>query len=363
MQMIQCPNCGKLTGFKRNLGFGTFFLVVITGGLWLLAIPFYSLRCVTCGLTSSAARGAKGYLIIVLILIIVAMFGVFTHSGGWHDSGTTYIDNGPSISNAKNDVPTQTRHIYTVAQINAHMNKIPTGTGLAVRGFYVSPHVSGGWAPPNQLDPCSVLLYGGTVRVQHGEADPRDYCRFSVMLQDENTNQIQYLECVMSLEGAQAAKGQYSYKSPVQAHGTYASSLDFHIMPTFLGQQVGVPVLDDCALEPSQPLPVPTVPAPVAGRPAPPASPTPKNIMNAINAENSRPENQSKPYPVDIDLESDVRKALSTSKALKSAVITPVLLHREVTLSGTVVDEPSRELAEEITSQVPGVGKRGVMAV
>ena len=32
MQMLQCPNCGKLTGFKRNLGFGTFFMVVITGG-------------------------------------------------------------------------------------------------------------------------------------------------------------------------------------------------------------------------------------------------------------------------------------------------------------------------------------------
>ena len=77
--------------------------------------------------------------------------------------------------------------------------------------------------------------------------------------------------------------------------------------------------------------------------------------MNAINTEDSRPENQPKPYPVDGDLESDVRRALSTSKALKSAVITPVSLHREVTLSGTVVDEPSRELAEEITSQVPGV--------
>jgi osmotically-inducible protein OsmY len=77
--------------------------------------------------------------------------------------------------------------------------------------------------------------------------------------------------------------------------------------------------------------------------------------MRAINAEDSSPQNQSKPYPVDGDLESDVRRALNTSKALKSAFITPVSLHREVTLSGTVVNEPSRELAEEITSQVPGV--------
>jgi osmotically-inducible protein OsmY len=76
--------------------------------------------------------------------------------------------------------------------------------------------------------------------------------------------------------------------------------------------------------------------------------------MRAINEVDSSPENQSKPYPVDGDLESDVRRALSNSKALKSAAITPGSLHREVTLSGTVMDEPSRELAEEITSQVPG---------
>jgi hypothetical protein len=105
--------------------------------------------------------------------------------------------------------------------------------------------------------------------------------------------------------------------------------------------------LEDCTLESSPPLP-----APVAGQPA---SPTPENIMRAMNEVDSSPECKSKPYPVDADLESDVRRALSTSKALKSAVITPVSLHREITLSGTVVDESSRELAEEITSQVSGV--------
>ena len=69
----------------------------------------------------------------------------------------------------------------------------------------------------------------------------------------------------------------------------------------------------------------------------------------------SSPESNSKPYPVDGDLEGDVRRALSTSNALKNSVITPVSLHREVTLSGSVVDESSRELAEKITSQVSGV--------
>jgi hypothetical protein len=53
MEMIFCPNCGKLTGYKRALGFGTFFAVLLTAGLWLLAIPFYPKRCVTCGLGKS----------------------------------------------------------------------------------------------------------------------------------------------------------------------------------------------------------------------------------------------------------------------------------------------------------------------
>jgi hypothetical protein len=53
MEMIFCPNCGKLTGYKRAIGFGTFFAVLLTAGLWLLAIPFYPKRCITCGLGKS----------------------------------------------------------------------------------------------------------------------------------------------------------------------------------------------------------------------------------------------------------------------------------------------------------------------
>ena len=49
MEMIYCSVCGKKTGHKRSLGFGTFFAVLVTGGLWLLAIPGYPKRCVICG--------------------------------------------------------------------------------------------------------------------------------------------------------------------------------------------------------------------------------------------------------------------------------------------------------------------------
>lgn len=55
MEMIICPNCNKLTGYKRAIGFGTFFAVLITLGLWLFVLPFYPKRCIICGLTKSAS--------------------------------------------------------------------------------------------------------------------------------------------------------------------------------------------------------------------------------------------------------------------------------------------------------------------
>jgi hypothetical protein len=41
MEMIFCPNCNKLTVYKRALGFGTFLAVLLTAGIWLFALPFY----------------------------------------------------------------------------------------------------------------------------------------------------------------------------------------------------------------------------------------------------------------------------------------------------------------------------------
>lgn len=49
MEFRYCPNCSKDTGHRRALGWGTFFIVIITSGFWLLAIPFYPKRCIVCG--------------------------------------------------------------------------------------------------------------------------------------------------------------------------------------------------------------------------------------------------------------------------------------------------------------------------
>lgn len=51
-----CVNCDRVVEAKRQIGIGTFILAIITGGFWLLAIPFYSKRCPMCKGTSFGTR-------------------------------------------------------------------------------------------------------------------------------------------------------------------------------------------------------------------------------------------------------------------------------------------------------------------
>ena len=49
MKTYYCHSCNKTTGYKRNLGWGTFFGGIFTLGISLLFIPFYPKRCIICG--------------------------------------------------------------------------------------------------------------------------------------------------------------------------------------------------------------------------------------------------------------------------------------------------------------------------
>ncbi len=49
MEEAFCPSCRRITGYKRSLGWGTFFGALFTFGLSLLLIPSYPKRCVVCG--------------------------------------------------------------------------------------------------------------------------------------------------------------------------------------------------------------------------------------------------------------------------------------------------------------------------
>lgn len=49
MRMAYCVNCGQRVAYKRALGWGTFFMLILTLGTWFFLIPFYPLRCLRCG--------------------------------------------------------------------------------------------------------------------------------------------------------------------------------------------------------------------------------------------------------------------------------------------------------------------------
>lgn len=48
MKPMHCNYCNKETMFSRRFGIGTLVGVIITGGLWLIAMLFYPLRCKVC---------------------------------------------------------------------------------------------------------------------------------------------------------------------------------------------------------------------------------------------------------------------------------------------------------------------------
>lgn len=43
-----CTDCDRNVEANRVIGVGTLILAVITAGVWLLLIPFYSVRCSIC---------------------------------------------------------------------------------------------------------------------------------------------------------------------------------------------------------------------------------------------------------------------------------------------------------------------------
>src|ERR1700733_8133778 len=59
----------------------------------------------------------------------------------------------------------------------------------------------------------------------------------------------------------------------------------------------------------------------------------------------------------DGQIEMDVVQALDASQALKNDMITAATIQGEVTLSGTVSSDASKQLAASIASHVNGVGK------
>lgn len=67
MAVQHCTLCDRKVSAQRQIGVGTLILVILTAGLWLLAIPFYEQRCPICKSgefkeddARSNYRGARG---------------------------------------------------------------------------------------------------------------------------------------------------------------------------------------------------------------------------------------------------------------------------------------------------------------
>jgi hypothetical protein len=60
MATMYCALCSRPVEAKRQIGAGTIILAVVTGGIWLLAIPFYSKRCCICKSTAVSTKGPGG---------------------------------------------------------------------------------------------------------------------------------------------------------------------------------------------------------------------------------------------------------------------------------------------------------------
>ncbi len=48
-----CEDCRRKVEARRRIGVGTLILALLTGFVWVVAIPFYSKRCPVCGIKTA----------------------------------------------------------------------------------------------------------------------------------------------------------------------------------------------------------------------------------------------------------------------------------------------------------------------
>jgi hypothetical protein len=135
MQMMHCPNCEKRSGFKRALGFGTFFMVLITFGLWLLVIPLYPARCINCGTSRGEAVLASmpkwaRVLTGVLLVGIVGLIVIGTRSNedqAQQSSQPAPIIKGPDYNEVTRDAQFAELRAKCAPYINKNLEDLESG--------------------------------------------------------------------------------------------------------------------------------------------------------------------------------------------------------------------------------------------
>lgn len=210
--------------------------------------------------------GCLGIVCIVIIALICLSVIIDSLSKTTQPTSTTKVPEvtttGDVVTNATKDT-TGNEHadkepekVYTVEEIDHAKNSIPTGTELAVQGLVYDRVIK------PSLEDCGRLVMQGRIPVQHGEADPASYCRFSVLLTEKNAAGNDAwpgvgLMCDIDPSEWKSSASNYPYGTQVEVRGTYAASLDFQIayVPGF---HFGVPVLEGCTFSLIAPSKTPT---------------------------------------------------------------------------------------------------------
>lgn len=162
--MFYCQNCGKRTGHKRTLGFGTFFAVVITFGLWIIAIPFYPKRCITCGelrsvnfwnsLTRDQENQKKTWSTVALVVLIVIilyyiMSSINSPTVSRDTNARTYSDTVSIPISATPPPNLPDIHVQALDYLNTHNSEYEhTSQQYEGRIIFITGSISGIFIPP-----------------------------------------------------------------------------------------------------------------------------------------------------------------------------------------------------------------------
>jgi len=259
MQMIYCPNCRKRTGFRRALGFGTFFMVVITLGLWLLVIPLCPARCMTCGLQrqealwtnlftwwQSRSTGQKvvAGLMLASLIVVVSALPPHSHEPAPIVEGPDY--NKPRSTYSDNALRTSTDPTSPVAEgetgsaashpTDHQLRLVPSFSGVGAiedgRVYSVALIVAASDIPPNT----QLLAQGKVSRFGYAGVQSRPFA----VLEDEQQSGKMLL-CAMKEDDGREALSLYHVGEPVRVSGDYMGNVS-------LADNPAMPVLSNCQM-------------------------------------------------------------------------------------------------------------------
>lgn len=247
MEMIFCPNCNKRTGFKRALGFGTLFMVVITLGFWLLVIPLYPARCMNCGLARGSAfwenlgtnprEAVTASSIIGILIVIFIVWMVFSdHTQTTDSREMTLAESGQATDIHVSEPAASASKAAPAADGDSHeLRLVPnlSGTGATSDGRTYSVALIASYHPDI---PVGTELFAQGTLTQFSWAGIRSR-QFAIIADEQQPGRT--LFCAMMEDEAAEVLSLYHVREVVQVSGEYMGNFNLAGNPS-------APVLSHC---------------------------------------------------------------------------------------------------------------------